>query len=109
MSFDLLIKGGHVVDPATGLDEMRDVAVTGDRIAAVEPSLPADQSTRVIDATDRYVTPGLIDMHTHVYWGGSHGVDRPRAGVSPGAPASPRGSTRARSAPSLCRPSASTS
>ncbi len=73
MSFDLLIKGGHVVDPATGLDEMRDVAVTGDRIAAVEPSLPADQSTRVIDATDRYVTPGLIDMHTHVYWGGSHG------------------------------------
>lgn len=73
MSFDLLIKGGHVVDPATGLDDVRDVAVTGDRIVAVERSLPVETATRVIDATGRLVTPGLIDMHTHVYWGGTHG------------------------------------
>ncbi len=73
MRFDLVVKGGHVVDPASGLDGKRDVGVSGDRIAAVEPSVAVDADTRVVDATGCLVTPGLIDMHTHVYWGGTHG------------------------------------
>jgi dihydroorotase len=72
MSFDVVIKGGRVVDPANGLDAVRDVAIVGDRIAAVDESIESD-GTRVIDAAGRLVTPGLIDMHTHVFWGASHG------------------------------------
>jgi dihydroorotase len=72
MSFDVVIKGGRVVDPANGVDAVRDVAIAGDRIAAVDESIePA--GARVIDAAGHLVTPGLIDMHTHVFWGASHG------------------------------------
>jgi dihydroorotase len=73
MPFDLIIKGGRVIDPAVGLDAVCDVAVTGDRISAVDARIPAESASRVIDATDRLVTPGLIDMHTHVFWGANHG------------------------------------
>jgi len=73
MPFDLIIKGGRVIDPASDIDGIRDVAVEGDRIAAVEPSIPRESAKRVIDAADRLVTPGLIDMHTHVFWGANHG------------------------------------
>ena len=72
MSFDLVIKGGRVVDPANGVDGVRDVAIVGDRIAAVEESIDPG-TARVIDAAGHLVTPGLIDMHTHVFWGASHG------------------------------------
>jgi dihydroorotase len=76
MPFDVIIRGGHVIDPAVGLDERRDVAVSGNRIAAVEPSIPPSDGVRVIDATGRLVTPGLIDLHTHVAWGADYfGVD----------------------------------
>jgi dihydroorotase len=73
MPFDVLIKGGRVVDPATGLDGVRDIAINGDRISAVEPSIAVESAVRVIEARDRLVTPGLIDMHTHVNWGASLG------------------------------------
>ncbi len=73
MPFDLLIKGGRVLDPAAGLDAIRDVGINGDRIAAVEPSIAVSTAKRVVDATDRLVTPGLIDMHTHVNWGATLG------------------------------------
>ena len=77
--YDLLLKGGTVMDPGDGGEARRsaaDVAVAGDRIAAVGPSLPRDRARRVIDVSGRLVTPGLIDLHTHVYWGGtSLGVD----------------------------------
>lgn len=74
MRFDLLIKGGDVIDPATGNNGKLDVAVKRDRIAAVEANIPADSAFQVIDATGQYVTPGLIDMHAHIfegvtYWG----------------------------------------
>ena len=87
MQFDLLIKGGEVVDDASGLSGRRDVAVRRDRIAAVDRDIPADSAFRVIDASGLYVTPGLIDLHTHVYHGATYwGVDAdqigPRTGVT---------------------------
>jgi dihydroorotase len=75
----LLLKGGTVIEPGDGREVRRfaaDVAVSGDRIAAVAPSLPTDGVRRVVDVPGKLVTPGLIDLHTHVYWGGtSLGVD----------------------------------
>ncbi len=68
MGYDLLIKNGEVVDPG-GNSGRFDVAINGDRIAAVETGIPAGAAKRVIDATGQYVTPGLIDLHTHVYHG----------------------------------------
>jgi dihydroorotase len=69
MRFDLLIKGGEVVDPGAGLSGRLDVAIAKDRIAAVEPEIPAERAWRVIDAAGQYVTPGLVDLHTHIYRG----------------------------------------
>ena len=76
MQLDLLLAGGRVIDPASGLDAILDVGFADGRVAAVETGIPADRARQVIDATGRIVTPGLIDLHTHVYWGGtSLGVD----------------------------------
>lgn len=72
MRFDLLIKGGEVVDPGAGYGGRLDVAVTRDRIAAVDRDIPAESAFRVIDATDQLVTPGLVDLHTHVYAGSTY-------------------------------------
>jgi dihydroorotase len=62
--YDLLIKGGRVIDPSLRLDAIRDVAISGGRIAAVEASI-ADGAIDTIDARGKLVVPGLIDIHTH--------------------------------------------
>jgi len=67
--FDVLIKGGHVIDPKNKIDGKMDVAVAGGKIAEVAASIPATNAKKVIDATGLYVTPGLIDMHVHVFYG----------------------------------------
>jgi len=64
VKYDLVIKGGRVIDPSRKLDAIRDVAITGDRIAAVGANISAD-SAKVIDAHGKLVVPGLIDIHTH--------------------------------------------
>ncbi|MGH9504697.1 MAG: amidohydrolase/deacetylase family metallohydrolase [Terriglobales bacterium] len=69
--YDLLLKGGHVIDPANHVDEVMDVAVTKDKIAAVEKDIPASQAGKVVDASGLYVTPGLIDIHVHIGHGGA--------------------------------------
>ena len=69
--YDLLLKGGHVIDPANHIDEVRDVAVFQGKIAAVEKNIPADQAGKVVDVSKLYVTPGLIDIHYHVGHGGA--------------------------------------
>jgi dihydroorotase len=63
-AYDLIIKGGLVIDPSIGLDAVRDVGILGGKIAAVEPNLAAD-ATQTIDARGKIVAPGLIDIHTH--------------------------------------------
>jgi len=68
---DLIIQGGTVIDPATGLHARSDVAITDGRIVAVEPHIGLGGATEVLDATDLLVVPGLIDLHVHVYWGGA--------------------------------------
>jgi len=67
--YDLLLKGGHLMDAKNGRSGIYDVAIRGDRIAAVAKSIPEEEAKRVVDATDLYVTPGLIDLHAHLYWG----------------------------------------
>jgi dihydroorotase len=64
--YDLLIKGGRVIDPSRRLDAVRDVAMSGGRIAAVEANLGAADAASTIDASGKLVVPGLIDIHTHV-------------------------------------------
>jgi dihydroorotase len=66
---DLVITGGTVIDPASALHDVRDVAIAGGRIAAIEPHLPTAGAHEVLDATGCLVIPGLVDLHVHVYWG----------------------------------------
>jgi dihydroorotase len=86
MKFDLLIKGGEVVDPG-GQSGRLDVAIAGERIAAVDRDIPAEAAARVVDARGQFVTPGLIDLHTHVYhrvtfWGINPDPVAARSGVT---------------------------
>jgi dihydroorotase len=85
MRFDLLIKGGEIIDPATGTFGLGDVAVRRDRIVAVERDIPATSAFRVIDASGLLVTPGLIDLHAHVWHrGGYYGIDADPIGALSG-------------------------
>ncbi len=65
--YDLLLQGGHVIDPANKVDAIMDVAIVDGRIAAVGPNLPSANAKTVMDAKGCVVTPGIIDMHTHLY------------------------------------------
>src|SRR5580704_17657246 len=67
--YDLLLKGGHVIDDKNHIDGIRDVAIQDHKIAAVAASIPASQALKVIDVRGLLVTPGLVDIHGHVYAG----------------------------------------
>ena len=67
--YDLLIKGGHVIDGKNGVNAVRDVAIRDGKIAAVEGEIPAARAHKTVDASGLYVTPGLVDIHVHVYTG----------------------------------------
>ncbi|MGJ4960315.1 amidohydrolase family protein [Bradyrhizobium sp. HKCCYLRH2015] len=69
--FDLVIKGGDVIDPSQSLRGRRDIGIRWGVVEAVEPEIPAERALRSIDANGRLVTPGLIDLHSHVYPYGS--------------------------------------
>src|SRR6266404_3452741 len=65
--YDLLLKGGHVIDAKNRIDGVRDVAIEGGRIARVAEKIDPSEARKVVDAAGLYVTPGLIDIHVHVY------------------------------------------
>jgi dihydroorotase len=67
--YDLILKGGHVIDPKNKISGRRDVAVKGGKIAAVEANIGPDKAVKAVDVSGLYVTPGLIDLHVHVYAG----------------------------------------
>ncbi len=81
-AYDLLLKGGHVIDPRNGVDGVMDVATSSGKIAAVRHGIDPAQARQVIDVSGLYVTPGLIDIHVHVFattgvkdaWAGDNSV-----------------------------------
>ena len=83
--YDLLIKGGTVIDPSQNIHGPNDVAVENGKIALVAPNIPAEEATRVIDVAGKIVTAGLIDLHTHIYDGvNGNGVKADLGGVRAG-------------------------
>ncbi len=80
---DILLKGGHVIDPANKIDAPMDLAIYNGKILKVAPDIPTDGARRVIDAKGMYVVPGLIDIHTHVFVGPEQGFANGFSCVSP--------------------------
>ena len=84
-TFDLLIAGGRVIDPGQNLSAVRDVAIRHGRVARIGENIPPDQARQVFDATGKIVTPGLIDLHSHVYEHGTPlGVPSDLVGIQSG-------------------------
>jgi dihydroorotase len=83
--YDLLLKGGHVIDPANGIDEQRDVAIKDGKIAEVAVGIDTALASQTVDAGGLHITPGLIDLHTHHF--GKH------AHINPDVYAMPAGVT----------------
>ena len=73
---DLILRGGRVIDPACDLDATCDVGFAGGRVAAVAPRI-TDKATDERDVAGAIVMPGMIDLHTHVYWGGTSSSRHP--------------------------------
>src|SRR5262245_25377359 len=67
--YDLLLKGGHVIDPRNRISAVRDVAIADGKVAAVAARLDSAAAFKVVDVSGLYVTPGLVDIHVHVYTG----------------------------------------
>ncbi|MBM3934479.1 MAG: amidohydrolase/deacetylase family metallohydrolase [SAR202 cluster bacterium] len=105
LAYDLLIKGGKVVDPSQGLSGIMDVAMTAGKVAAIQPEIPAVNARETLDATGMIVTPGLIDLHVHAYWGVScYGMEPDIGNISRGVTtAVDAGSAGARTFPGFRR------
>lgn len=84
--FDVVLRGGRVIDPASGLDGVADVAIRDGNIAAVQPAIAKRDARKSVDVTGRIVTPGLIDTHAHVYQyvTGSFGMNPDLVGIRSG-------------------------
>ena len=86
MAFDIVLKGGHVIDPKNGIDAALDVALSDGKVAAVAADLPTEDVGRCIDVSGLYVVPGLVDIHMHAYATPGHrdawaGDGRPGSGA----------------------------
>ena len=64
--YDLLLKGGHVIDPANDISAVRDIAIAAGRITAVAENIPAASAIKTVDVSEFYITPDLVDIHSHV-------------------------------------------
>jgi len=65
--FDLLLKGGNLIDPKNNINQLMDLAIVEGKVAAVAPNLDATRARKTIDLKGLYVTPGLVDLHTHLF------------------------------------------
>jgi len=83
MKYDLPLTGGEVIDPSAGLRDVMDIAIACGKIAAISPTLAANEAQRTISVKGRLVTPGLVDINAHVFANaqdiGSHTDDSCRA------------------------------
>ena len=68
-TYTIVIKGGHVMDPKSNIDEVMDIAIDSGKIVKVAKNINSNNAGQVVDAKGMYVTPGLIDIHTHDFWG----------------------------------------
>jgi dihydroorotase len=76
VTYDLILRGARVIDPSQKLDAVTDIAFAAGKVARIGADLKPDAGTEIRDMAGAIVTPGLIDLHTHVYWGGtSLGID----------------------------------
>ena len=84
--FDLLLRGGRVIDPATGRDGVSDIGVRDGVIAAIEPAIPGETANEILDVAGKIVTAGMIDSHAHVYQHvtGRFGLNADMVGVRSG-------------------------
>ena len=84
-SYDIVVKGGHVIDPKNNIDAVMDVAISDGKIALVSKDIDTKQATQVVDAKGMYVTPGLIDIHTHDFYGTEpdHQYENGNLGIAP--------------------------
>ncbi len=80
---DLLLKGGHVIDPRNGISAPMDVAITKGTVSRIAADIPASSATRVVNVSGLYVAPGFIDVHTHVFAGGNPGFANGSSSISP--------------------------
>ncbi len=80
---ELLLKGGHVIDPKNKIDALMDVAIANGKIVKVASGISAEKAKKVVDAKGMYITPGLIDLHTHVFVGSKSGFADGFSCVSP--------------------------
>lgn len=80
---DILLKGGHVIDPKNNIDAQMDVGIANGKILRVATEIPASSAKKVVDVRGMYVTPGLIDIHTHVFVGSNAGFADGFSSVSP--------------------------
>lgn len=71
LQFDLILKGGRILDPSQNIDLIGDLAIEGNKISKISKYISEDSTKRIINVKDKIVVPGLIDFHTHVYWGGT--------------------------------------
>lgn len=83
--YDIVLKNGTVIDPSISRKKEMDLAISNGKIAALEESIDSSEAERALDVSGQFVTPGLIDLHTHVYYGGTHwGIDPRDPTVNPG-------------------------
>jgi dihydroorotase len=84
-SYDIVIKGGHVIDPKNDIDAVMDIAIDNGKIALVAKNIDPKLGIQAVDATGMYVTPGLIDIHTHDFYGTEpdHQYENGNGGIVP--------------------------
>jgi len=86
-SYDIVIKGGHIIDPKNGIDAVMDIAISNGKITLLSKDIDPKQGIQVVDAKGMYVTPGLIDIHTHDFYGTlpDHQYEDGNLGIAPDA------------------------